>query len=325
MRVSPKIFVVSRVRPVMAVALLTLAMSSVALTGCKSAQDKALEQAKAQAASTGQAQQIVSTDKDGNTVTTIVQPPVPGQSGQVVTTTVTPKAGAVTTATAPTPQTTDQAATGQAATGQATTDQAAAGTAPAPAPAPSPKPNQAPVVSRAPQPPPPPINVAAGTTLVIRVDQTISAKNSQPGDKFTGEIVEPVTAGGQVVIPRKTAVGGEVVAAKGRGHFKGAADIELRLVSLTLDGKQYPLDTKDVLRTKKGKGKRTAAFIGGGGGLGMLIGGLAGGGKGALIGGLAGAGAGTAAGGLTGNRDLVIPAESIVRFKLSDDLEIDRD
>jgi hypothetical protein len=160
---------------------------------------------------------------------------------------------------------------------------------------------------------------------VIRVDQTISAKGSRPGDKFTGEIVEPVTAGGQVVIAKKTPVGGEVVAAKGRGKFKGAADIELRLVSLTLDGKQYPLDTKDVLRTKKGKGKRTAAFVGGGGGLGMLIGGLAGGGKGALIGGLAGAGAGTAGAGLSGNKDLVIPAESIVRFKLADDLEIDRD
>jgi hypothetical protein len=74
--------------------------------------------------------------------------------------------------------------------------------------------------------------------------------------------------------------------------------------------------------SKKGKGRRSAAFIGGGSGLGMLIGGIASGGTGLLIGGLAGGGAGTAAAGLTGNRDLDIPAESIVRFRLADDLTL---
>jgi len=54
--------------------------------------------------------------------------------------------------------------------------------------------------------------------------------------------------------------------------------------------------------------------------LGALIGGLAGGGKGALIGGLAGAGAGTVGAGATGNRDLVIPAETVLRFRLSNEL-----
>jgi hypothetical protein len=39
-----------------------------------------------------------------------------------------------------------------------------------------------------------------------------------------------------------------------------------------------------------------------------------------LIGWLAGAGAGTALGGLSGNGDIEIPAESIVRFKLADNL-----
>jgi len=54
----------------------------------------------------------------------------------------------------------------------------------------------------------------------------------------------------------------------------------------------------------------------------MLAGGLASGGTGLVIGGLAGAGAGTAAAGLTGNRDLDIPAESIVHFKLAADLVV---
>ncbi len=54
----------------------------------------------------------------------------------------------------------------------------------------------------------------------------------------------------------------------------------------------------------------------------MLIGGVATGGVGLLVGGLVGAGAGTAIAGLTGNRDIEIPSESIVRFRLADDLVV---
>ena len=51
-------------------------------------------------------------------------------------------------------------------------------------------------------------------------------------------------------------------------------------------------------------------------------GGLATGGVGLVVGGLVGGGAGTAVAGLTGNRDIEIPAESIVRFNLADDLVV---
>jgi len=74
--------------------------------------------------------------------------------------------------------------------------------------------------------------------------------------------------------------------------------------------------TSSIARVEKGKGKRTAVFAGGGGALGALIGGLTGGGKGALIGGLAGAGAGTAGGAFTGNQQIVLPAETILTFRL---------
>jgi hypothetical protein len=279
----------------------TVALSAalaISVMGCKSKQDAALEHAKQQAASTGQPQQIVSTDKDGNAVTTVVQPPVAGQSGQAVTTTVTPKqAGATQTATA-----------GPSATPPGTpASTPATATAPAAQPA----------------PPPPEVHVAAGRTLVIRVDQRLSAKRSRPGEKFTGEFAEDLKDdSGNAVIPKGSRVTGRVDAAKQRGHFKGAANLSLRLTSLTLNGKEYPLETRNLRERKKGKGKRSAAMIGGGTGLGMLIGGVASGGTGLVIGGLAGAGAGTAGAGLTGNRDLVIPAESIVRFKLSDELVI---
>ena len=67
-----------------------LLFAAVILSGCSSKQEQALDQAKKQAAATGQAQQIVSVDKNGNTTTTVVQPPTAGQNNQAITTTVTP-------------------------------------------------------------------------------------------------------------------------------------------------------------------------------------------------------------------------------------------
>ena len=167
------------------------------------------------------------------------------------------------------------------------------------------------------------VNIPAGTELAIRINQTISVKHTPAGSPFDGEVVESwVDGNGRVVLPKGTPVGGVVDESHKRGHFKGSSILELRLTSLTLNGTRYPLETRDLTRTKKGKGKRSAAMIGGGTGLGMLIGGVASGGTGLLIGGLAGGGAGTAAAGMTGNSDIVIPSESIVRFRLADDLTL---
>lgn len=280
-------------------ALATVAVLAVAITGCKSSQDKAIEAAKQKAAQTGQQQQVVTTDSKGDTVTTTVQPPQPGQTAQTVTTTVTPKGAAA----APEAQ---MPADGSGTAANAPTAPAPTASQPAAQPA-----------------PPPQIHVTAGTTLAIRIDHTLSSRQSHVGEKFTGEIVNPVNDNaGNPVIPKGSRVRGKVVAVKAPGRFKGAGQLSLRLTGLTVNGKDYPLDTRSVSEIKKGKGKRTAAFIGGGTGLGAIIGGAAGGGTGALIGGLAGAGAGTAGAGLTGNRDLVIPAESIMHFRLSDEVVI---
>jgi hypothetical protein len=284
------------------IVMMTLALAMT--VGCKSKEDAAIDTAKQQAAATGQAQQVVSTDKSGNVTTTTVQPPAPGQTTQAVTTTTTPAAGV-----APNTPATAPVATGQ----PVTAGQVDASGRPVSAPAPG----GAPIIR------PADVNIAAGTNLTIRINQHISVKTSQAGDRFDGEIVDPVIGdNGRVVIPKGAPVSGVVVASHRRGHFKGSSILQLRLTYLTLNGSRYALDTSDLTRTKKGKGKRSAAFIGGGTGVGMLVGGVATGGVGLLVGGLIGAGGGTALGGLTGNRDIEIPAESIVRFRLADNLVV---
>jgi hypothetical protein len=264
---------------------LALVLAAAILSGCQSKQEQALDQAKKQAAATGQAQQIVSVDKSGNTTTTVVQPPAKGQTTQAIATTATPPVAG------------------------------------APVPAAS-----GPTVSAvAPPTPATPVNVTipAGTALTIRIDQRIAVKSSRAGDTFTGEIVDPVLAAdNSVLVPKGATVGGTVDVSHRRGHFKGRSLLELRLTSLTMNGTQYPLTTGDLARTKKGKGRRSAALIGGGAGLGMLVGGVATGGVGLVVGGLVGGGAGAGVAGLTGNRDIDIPAESIVHFKLAEDLVV---
>jgi hypothetical protein len=285
---------------------IVMALALAIFVGCKSKQDQAIEDAKKQAASTGQAQQVVSVDKSGNTTTTTVQPPVPGQSGQAVTTTVTPATGVPSNTPVVAGQP-DAAPTSSPATVMVNGRPETA----------APTPGGNPVIV------PADVKIPAGTTLAIRINQHISVKTSQAGDRFDGEIVDPVVGdNGRVIVPKGTPVGGVVAASHKRGHFKGASILQLRLTSMTLNGARYPLETSSLTRSKKGKGKRSAAFIGGGSGLGMLIGGIATGGTGLLIGGLAGAGAGTAAAGLTGNGDIDIPSESIVRFKLADTLQV---
>ena len=283
------------------------AFAAALVAGCKSKQDAAIDQAKQQAAATGQPQQVVTVEKDGTTTTSIVQP-----NGQVTTTTTTPATAA--TAAPGTPTITPAPGTSGTApaSGTAFTSNAAA-----PAPAAKPVPGGAPVIR------PAEVKVPAGTTLAIRINEHISVKTTPAGSRFTGELAEGYTdANGKVILPRGTPVAGVVEDAEKRGKFKGASVLDLRLTSLSLNGRSYELVTHDVVRTKKGKGKRTGALIGGGAGLGALIGGLAGGGKGALIGAGAGAGAGTAGAALTGNADLDIPAETVIRFKLADDLTL---
>lgn len=188
----------------------------------------------------------------------------------------------------------------------------------APAPAP------APVKVERPAPAPPPLVVPAGTTLTISLGSALGSKISQAGQSFSGTLSNSITVDGRTAIPAGAAVTGVVTDAKPLGRFAGGASLSVKLTSINIKGVDTAIETSAVTDTAKGKGKRTAVMAGGGAALGALIGGLAGGGKGAAIGAVAGGGAGTGGAAFTGNKDIVLPAESALSFKLEQSLTVKR-
>ena len=163
---------------------------------------------------------------------------------------------------------------------------------------------------------PKPVVIPADTVIAVVLDQTISSKANKSGDKFTATVESPVEIEGKVAIPKGVRAEGVVRDAKAAGRFKGGATLALELTSVEVNGKNHEIQTSGATMSSKGKGKRTAAMVGGGAAGGAAIGAVAGGGKGAAIGALIGAAAGTGGAGLTGNRDITLAAETALDFKL---------
>ena len=161
-----------------------------------------------------------------------------------------------------------------------------------------------------------PVVLKAGRTLTVTVDQDVSTKTNSSGDRFEASLAEPVTVDGAEILPEGTKIRGTVTQSQSAGHIKGGAILELTLNSVSFHGHTYPIGTNSYTEQGKSRGKRTAVGGGGGAALGAIVGAIAGGGKGAAIGAAAGAGAGTAGAAYTGDRDLTIPAETRLHFKL---------
>lgn len=158
--------------------------------------------------------------------------------------------------------------------------------------------------------------LAPGTSVRVRLAQTIDTKRNRAGDRFSATLDKPLVVGDRVAVPRGTPFEGHVVTSNESGRFKGRAALALRLDSFTLRGVTYDVNTNRPTRVSRGHKKRNWLWIGGGSGGGAAIGAIAGGGTGALIGAGAGAAAGTVGAAFTGKRHVVLPVESPVTFAL---------
>ena len=170
----------------------------------------------------------------------------------------------------------------------------------------------------------PPAYIGAGSRVSIRLAQSLSTDRNRSGDHFEGTLDSPIELNGKVVIPRGAAVTGFVNESKPSGRFKGHAVLSLSLRTIEIAGKQVPIKTAMVGRASKGHRNQNVAWVGGGAGTGAIIGAIAGGGQGAAFGAGAGAAGGLTGALLTGKKQIRIPAEALISFRLSEPIPLIR-
>ncbi len=201
----------------------------------------------------------------------------------------------------------------EVANGQQSIPAANLPTAPQPAAAPAPPP---------PPPQPVPVEIPAGTTLTIRMIDSVDSSVNQPGEIFRASLENPIVSGDRVVVPKGADVYTRLVSSSSAGKFSGKSELHMELVKLDFQGKSYPLVSSTYSISGDSRGKNTAEKVGGGAVIGAIIGAIAGGGKGAAI----GAGVGGAGGGVyqaaTHGKQVRIPSETKLDFQLDQPLTV---
>jgi hypothetical protein len=163
--------------------------------------------------------------------------------------------------------------------------------------------------------------VPRGTNIEVRTIENINMHDASDGRIFRAEVARDVMGqDGKVVIPR--GADAELIVRNLGDH-----DLGVDLESIIVDGRRYRVTaSQDVESSSQkdgvGANKRTGKFVGGGALLGTIIGAIGGGGKGAAIGALAGGAAGAGTQTLTRGRNVKIPVESVLTFRLNRDLPI---
>ncbi len=161
------------------------------------------------------------------------------------------------------------------------------------------------------------VTLPQGTTLSVRVGETIDTNVNRIGDVFHATLENAVNLDNRLVLPRGTQLEGRVAESKSSGKFEGKANLALILTRIIDTNNSYDIQTNEITRESASRGKRTAGAVGGGAALGAIIGAIAGGGRGAAIGAGAGAAAGTGVEAATGSNQIKIPAETMLEFNLS--------
>jgi hypothetical protein len=174
------------------------------------------------------------------------------------------------------------------------------------------------------------------TVVSVQMNTTLSSRTARVGDKFIATVTVPVYANGQTVIPAGSIVEGRVtqVTPAKRMNRSGTIGIDFDDIvfpngsrvglvgSLTSADPETRRHIDDESRVSGRGNNRPAVFIGGGGAIGAVLGGIAGGGKGAVLGGVAGAGAGVAGVLLAKGEEAQVPAGTPFGVQLKQSLTI---
>ena len=160
--------------------------------------------------------------------------------------------------------------------------------------------------------------IAAGTEIHIRTDEKIDSEHASAGQRFAAEVVDAVDdLSGGVAIPAHSKAKLLIVSESGGGA--GSPYMYLDLDTVSISGRVHRVYTSELKESNDkgfGKNKRTAQFLGGGAALGGLFGAILGGGQGAAIGAASGAGGGFLGQFFTRGKQVKVPAETTLHFRL---------
>lgn len=167
------------------------------------------------------------------------------------------------------------------------------------------------------------LTIPEDTVIAVQMNATLTSRTAHVGDKFTATVTVPVYVDGATVIPAGSTVEGRITQVTPAKRMSRSGSIAVDFDDIVLpDGNRIRLIgvlTSDDSRTRRridDEGRVSAedgdrskvVFIGGGGALGAILGGIAGGGKGAALGGIFGAGAGVAGVLLSKGEEAVVPS-----------------
>jgi hypothetical protein len=156
------------------------------------------------------------------------------------------------------------------------------------------------------------VDLPKGTPIYVRLRQSISSSTAEAGQHFSALLDEPLMVNGRLVAPRGSALSGFVVAARRSGRPPDAGYLRLTLSSLTINGKDIPIETSSVFVEGGSYKNRNLAFTSGGSGSD----------QGNLIGSIIGDGSGTTAAFVTDKKEVGFSAEHRMGFRLIQPLKI---
>ncbi len=167
-----------------------------------------------------------------------------------------------------------------------------------------------------------PVVIARGAVLPVRITRWISSGDAEPGSTFNAVVENDILAGGYIAIPRGAEVQGSVIDAHGAGALKGRGSLTLQLNELDLGGQQIPIQSEPFTVNGHDKTVSSVNTTLGVAALGAILGGVTGGGAGAAIGAGVGGAAGLGVAAASGNGNARIPAESLLRFRLTTPVQV---
>jgi hypothetical protein len=151
--------------------------------------------------------------------------------------------------------------------------------------------------------------IDAGMNITVRTNEAIRASGDD-GRVYSGVVQMDVTdRNGNVAIPRGSNV--ELVVRR-----ISNTDVAVDLDSVMINGERFGVRAEDLVSSQNDSNRRTGEYVGGGAVLGAIIGAIAGGPKGAAIGAAGGAATGGGVQLLTRGRNVDVPAEALLTFRL---------